>query len=203
MSGWRGCLNLPPNTLPVKLIAAAAPVLEKWCPAWFLFGAQAVVIWGHPRQTADVDITVQLRPEDAVAFWRDMEAAGFRLRVSEPETFLSRTRVIPFLHVDTGIPLDIVLAGPGLESLFFDRAVLVNAGGLEIPVASAEDIIIMKVLAGRPKDAADTHTILLQRMQTLDFTHIRATLAMLEEALGQSDLLRAFEADLRRARNRP
>jgi hypothetical protein len=193
---------LQPNTPPAKLVADAAPVLERWASGWYLFGAQAVVIWGHPRQTADVDITIRLRPEDAVPFWRDMEKAGFELRVGEPEDFLARTRVIPFLHVETGMPLDIVLAGPGLENIFFERVVLVRFGGTEIPVAAPEDVIIMKVLAGRLKDSADVFSILLQRLPTLDLTHIRNTLAMLEEALGQSDLLRPFEAEVQRARSR-
>lgn len=34
--------------------------------------------------------------------------------------FVARTRVLPFLHQATGIPLDVVLAGPGLEKLFLD-----------------------------------------------------------------------------------
>ena len=110
------------------------------------------MIWGHPRQTADVDVTIRLRPEDAVPFWREMEAAGFKLRVSEPEDFLARSRVMPFFHLETGMPLDVVLAGPGLENIFLQRVVRIREAGLELPVASAEDIVVMKVLAGRSKD---------------------------------------------------
>jgi hypothetical protein len=86
-----------------------------------LFGAQAAMLWGRPRLTADLDITVRLRPaqesEAISGFCRDMEEKGFRLRISDPE-FLARTRVLPFLHTPTGLPLDIVLAGPGLEEAF-------------------------------------------------------------------------------------
>ena len=191
---------MQPNEPPVKLIAAASPVLNKWSSGWYIFGAQAVVIWGQPRQTADVDVTIRLRPEDALPFWREMEAAGFKLRVSEPEDFIARTRVMPFIHLETGMPLDVVLAGPGLENIFLQRVVRIREAGLELPVASAEDIVIMKVLAGRPKDIGDVRSILQQRIETLDFAYIREMLAMLEGALDQSDLLRSLEAELKRIR---
>ena len=102
------------------------------------------------------------------------------------------------MHFETGMPLDLVLAGPGLEDIFFERVIRIHEAGMVLPVASAEDIVIMKILAGRPKDIADAQTILRQRLQTLDVAHIREMLAMLEGALDQSDLLRAFEAEARR-----
>ena len=43
-----------------------------------------------------------------------MKAAGFALRLDDPD-FVRRTRVMPFVHVATAMPLDVVLAGSGLE----------------------------------------------------------------------------------------
>ena len=72
-----------------------------------------MVAYGVPRFSADVDVTVKLEPEDPEPFVRDMEAGGFRLRIGDAE-FVRRTRVLPFVHVATGMPLDVVLAGSGL-----------------------------------------------------------------------------------------
>ena len=44
-----------------------------------------------------------------------MQAAGFVLRVEDPE-FIRRTRVMPFVHSATGMPLVIVLAGSGWKT---------------------------------------------------------------------------------------
>jgi len=137
-------------------------VIEKWCDGWFVFGAQAVVVWGRPRLTADVDITVRLKHGDPADFWREMEKAGFRLRVSDPEPFIARARVLPFLHTATQLPLDIVLAGPGIEDQFIERAIRIEIEGLSVPVASPEDLIVMKVLAARPKDVEDIRAILAE-----------------------------------------
>jgi hypothetical protein len=64
-----------------------------------------------------------------------MVSAGFRLRVSDPD-FVERTRVFPFVHVPTGFPLDVVLAGSGLEDMIIERAVYQDFEGASVPVAS-------------------------------------------------------------------
>lgn len=35
------------------LLRALAPVLERFGNRWYVFGAQAVIVWGRPRLTAD------------------------------------------------------------------------------------------------------------------------------------------------------
>jgi hypothetical protein len=158
-----------------------------------------VLVWGRPRLTADVDVTIRLRTEGTVSFRNAMEDAGFRLRVPDPEAFVARTRVLPFLHVATQLPLDVVLAAPGIEDTFIERAVRVEIEGLSVPVASPEDLIVMKILAGRPKDLEDVRTVLTERLNKLDVAYIRSTLGMIETALGRSDLLPLLEAEIARA----
>jgi hypothetical protein len=105
---------VPPAAL--DLLIALAPVLERW-GRWCVFGAQAVVLHGVPRLSADVDVTLALVPDAPERFADEMRAAGFELRVDDPE-FVRRTRVMPFVHDPTGMPLDVVLAGSGLEEEF-------------------------------------------------------------------------------------
>jgi hypothetical protein len=160
---------------------------------WYVFGAQAVIAYGVPRLSADVDVTLALVPDLPQPFARDMEAAGFALRVNDPE-FVRRTSVMPFVHRATGMPLDVVLAASGLEHEFLDRAVLTDIGGLAVPFIDRSDLIIAKVLAGRPKDLDDARTLWKLHGSTLDTPRIRRTLHLLEEALAQSDLLPGFES---------
>lgn len=181
-------------TAPAQVLAAVSDVLARWGDRWYLFGALAVVLWGRPRLTADVDITVQLAPEDAAGFCADMERAGFRLRVRDPEAFLTRTRVMPFLHQATQLPLDVVLAGPGLEEQFLDRALRVDIEGVSVPVITPEDLVVVKILAGRPKDLDDARSVLAERGPALDLERIRSTLTVLEQALSRSDLLPLFQS---------
>ena len=182
---------MPVQPAALELLAALAPVAERW-GRWCVFGAQAVVAYGVPRLSADVDVTLALVPDAPEQFARDMQASGFSLRVSDPD-FVRRTRVMPFVHEPTGMPLDVVLAGSGLEDEFLQRAVPTDIGGTRVPVIELSDLIIAKVLAGRPKDVDDARALWQLHEREMDAQRIRHVLQLLEEALSQSDLVSTFE----------
>jgi Nucleotidyl transferase of unknown function (DUF2204) len=181
---------IPPAA--VELLTALAPVLDRW-GRWYVFGAQAVVLHGVPRLSADVDVTLALTPDAPERFTTEMQGAGFTPRVSDPD-FVRRTRVLPFVHDLTSMPLDVVLAGSGLEDEFLDRAARVPVGDVMVPVIDPSDLIVAKILAGRSKDLDDARAIWRTRGERLDPARIRQTLALLETALSQSDLLPSLEA---------
>lgn len=181
------------------VLAAVAAAMHESASRWYLFGAQAATLWGRPRLTADVDITAEIPMERLDKFLEVMNRQGFTLRFDDRE-FLNRTRVFPFLHDRTGIPLDVVSAGPGLEEEFLDRAINVQVEGTTVPVISPEDLIVTKVLAGRSKDIEDVRGVLRERAESLDMSRIRGTLRLLEDALGQSDLVVVFETELEKLR---
>src|SRR6185503_2048732 len=107
---------MPTQPAAVELLSALAPVLTRW-GRWYVFGAQAVIAYGVPRLSADVDVTLDLAGQEPARFVREMEAAGFAPRVTDP-AFIQQTRVMPFVHVATAMPLDVVVAGSGLEEEF-------------------------------------------------------------------------------------
>lgn len=184
-----------------QLLADLADALQPLAVPWYLFGARAAILHGVARLTADVDVTVRL--PDAVsteALVTALAQHGFTPRVTDA-AFITRTRVVPFVHAQTMVPLDVVIGGPGLEDQFLERAQSKDVEGLRVPVASAEDIAIMKMLAGRPKDLDDIVAIVCAN-EGLDMSYIRTTLTLLEDAIGQSDLVPTLEAALTRARAR-
>jgi hypothetical protein len=190
---------VPSPSGPAELLSDLSRVLERLGVPWYVFGAQAALIWGRPRMTADVDVTVRLDRENTPEALVDaLHAGGFRMRFGSGRDFVRQTRVLPLVHPATDLALDIVLAGPGLEDLFLSRAVNVAIGGAAVPVIGPEDLVATKILAGRSKDIEDIRGVLAERGDRLDLEMIRATLRSLEEALGQSDLLPVLEAELAR-----
>jgi len=173
-------------------------VIEKWCDGWYLFGAQAVIVWGRPRLTADVDITIRLRVDDAAGFCQDMQKVDFQLRVADRDSFLA-VRGPTFSARPHAIAVGCRTSGPGIEETFIRRAVPIDIEGLTVPVVSREHLIVMKILAGRPKDLEDLRTVLAEQSATLDIDYIRSTLGFLEQALGQSDLLPVLKVEITRA----
>jgi hypothetical protein len=184
------------------LLRALAQVLGGLGGRWYVFGAQAVLVWGRPRLTGDVDVTVFLDPEEPGVFVAAMERAGFELRVANVRDFVARTRVFPFTHAPTGLALDAVLGGPGLEEEFLRTARQVDVGGVLVPVIGPEELIVTKILAGRPKDLDDVQGILRAQENALDLARVRALIGALESAIDQTDLLPSFEQQVRLAHRR-
>ena len=180
-----------------EVLRALAEPLRKLGVRWFLFGAQAAIVHGAARLTADVDVTVDLgaRP---IRLLIDALEGAFVPRVKNVDDFGERTRVLPLRHRATGIDLDLVLAGAGPEQGFLRRAVRRTIEGVQVPVASAADLVAMKVLAGRAKDLEDVAEVLAAQGRKLRADRVRKTLRSFEEALDRRDLLPAFESVLAR-----
>lgn len=190
---------MPSPTGPAELLADLAVAFDAIGVRWYVFGAQAALVWGRPRLTTDVDVTVQCNVPTRELVGA-LERRGFCLRVDGTDAFIDATRVVPLEHRGSGLALDVVLAGPGLEGLFLDRAVPVDIAGTIVPFISPEDLVVTKLLAGREKDIDDVRGVLAERGSTLDVSRIRTTLALLEGALGQSDLTPVLERELDRWR---
>lgn len=148
--------------------------------------------------TADVDVTVDLKEMGTLAFVEELERAGFALRIELGEEFLREARLLPLVHVATGMPIDLVIAGSNLHAEFLDRRRVVDIGGVRVPMISPEDLIVTKVLAGRPKDLEDVRGVLLERPD-VDLSHVRELLGVLEAALGDDRLLPRLDRLLRKA----
>jgi hypothetical protein len=84
-------------------------------------------------------------------------ARGLRLEPlpEDPLRFAQETFVYPARHRSTGFRVDFIFSTTDYKRQAIDRAVLVDLGGTSIPFASAEDLIIHKLFAGRARDWED------------------------------------------------
>lgn len=181
-----------------EIYASLTRALGELGARWYVFGAQAAIVHGALRFTEDVDVTVDLGAHSHAALLAALERERFELRVGD-ERFVEQTRVLPLVHRPTRVPVDVVLAGPGIEQLFFEGVIELDIEGVTVPLARAEDVIVMKILSARAKDLEDVVAILAAQRSKLDEAHVRELLAMLESALDQSDLLPSFERCRERA----
>jgi predicted nucleotidyltransferase len=83
-----------------------------------------------------------------------------------------------------------------------DRALRVDLGGVVVPVVSPEDLVAMKVLAGRRKDFEDIRGVLIERGERLDLHRIHEVLASMDAVLGEGKLLLRFQRLWRQSRGK-
>ena len=139
---------MPRRPASVELLASLAKVLRARKVRWYVFGAQAAIVYGSARMTMDVDVTVSVPTEDVRPLVEALLAAGFLSRTDDLEAFFTRSRVVPLVHKRTRMPLDLVVARDSLEMMFLERAKLMDVGGVKVPMITPEDLVIAKLPVG-------------------------------------------------------
>lgn len=142
-------------------------------------GGLALVRWGEIRQTQDVDLVLLTQFDDAR--FVDELLGAFEPRLDNPREFALQNRIV-LLRASNGVPLDISLGGLPFEEAMIHRATpFAFLSGVEIPTASAEDLIATKCFADRTRDWADVEGILKRQLGKLNWRQIISELSMLCE----------------------
>lgn len=163
---------------------------QKW--RFCLIGGLAVVRWGQPRATQDVDFSL-LTGFGGEQEYVDRLLARFPGRVPDARKFSLQHRVL-LAQTAEGVPLDIALAGFPFEEKMIERASeFTFAEGVSLTTASAEDLLVLKAFAGREQDWVDVRGIIVRQQDRLDWDYIRAELAILSELKEDADALQRLE----------
>jgi hypothetical protein len=174
-----------------SLLERVACALKAANIPYMIIGGQAVLLYGEPRLTKDIDITLGVgldRLSDVLNAVREMELTV----LVDPESFTRQTMVLPCLDPGTGFRVDLILSFSPFEQLAISRARAVAIGTTTVYFSSLEDLLIHKLVAGRPRDIEDVKVILLKN-QCADLSYIRHWLAELESATGEKYMQRLNE----------
>src|SRR5262249_33108130 len=135
--------------------------------------------------TADVDVVISADVQAGIRLAETLEGTKFQPLFAGVKDVVAQTFVLPLRHRNTGVKVDVALGMSGFEQQLINRAVPVQIADFPIAVATAEDLLIMKVFAGRPKDDQDARGIATVRGHNLDWEYCLNTAAQLGEAVGQ------------------
>ena len=153
-----------------RAINAITHVLESLHVDYAVVGGIANAVWGEPRATIDVDVTVAVE-DDVLSQTVEAIAKHFRLPIADPAAFVRQTRVLP-LDSDEGVRIDVIFALLPFELDAIRRARKVALAGSMVAVVTPEDLVLMKVVSERPRDLADAESLVRRRMQTLDRAYL-------------------------------
>ena len=159
---------------------------------YMIIGGQAVLLYGEPRLTRDIDITLGIGTDEFPRLLAIAANLGLRPLPEDIKSFVEKTMVLPLLDDATGVRVDLIFSFSPYEHSAIGRVVRVELDGYPISFASPEDVIIHKIIAQRPRDLEDVRAIFLKN-PGIDLDYIRKWLSQFEAALPEGGFVEVFE----------
>jgi len=132
-----------------------------------LIGGIAAGFWGEPRFTKDMDFTV-------VSVTGVISATA---RLLQKEKFVFEEKGSSQIQVlkkgALRFQADLILAETEYQDWVVQRAVPVDVFGVTVPICTAEDLIILKLIANRRQDLLDIENVLKHHSSRLDGVYLK------------------------------
>jgi len=191
-----------------KLIIKIAKILDKYEIPYMIIGGQAVLIYGEPRLTKDIDITIGLDIDLYDILLKVVNEINLTPLVNNFKDFIKDTYVLPTYDKESDFRVDFIFSFSDYdkESDFrvdfifsfsdYEKEALRRVKNVKIEkylvkFASLEDLIIHKIISGRPRDLEDIKNILIKN-RDFNKNYIKKWLKEFEKILDEN-LLDRFE----------
>jgi len=165
-----------------RLLALLARELDRAGIAYMVIGGQAVQLYGEPRMTKDIGVTLGLDATGLDRVTALCRSVGLRVLVSDPAQFVQDTMVLPAIEDASGIKVDFVFSFSAYEKQALGRSRPVEINGQPVRYSSLEDLLIHKLVAGRARDIEDVRLIFAKN-PNWDRAYVERWLTELDRAL--------------------
>lgn len=155
----------PPNVIGIAKALNDAGVI------WVAIGGVAMILHGSDYVTTDLDFAVahdSSNAEKLAEAMRKIHAKPKRWQGTGEFVLDPKLLSAPFLELESDFgSIHILNRLPGVENFqdLASRATRIPVNGTSVPVASLEDLILMKASSNRPKDKI--HLLELEALQKL------------------------------------
>jgi predicted nucleotidyltransferase len=130
-----------------------------------VMGGIAVRVYGIPRPTHDVDFTVAIDRGRLPELYREVMRLGYTVPEEFTTGWVDQVAGLPLIRFRLynqgySIDIDIFLAESDFQRQMLARRQCVAVGSQPVWMVSAEDLILLKLVAARPRDLSDIADIL-------------------------------------------
>ena len=158
---------------------------------YMVIGGQAVLLYGEPRLTRDIDVTLGIGVRELARIKKILPAMGLKVLVKKDQEFVERTMVLPTKDRESDIRVDFIFSFSPYERQAIGRAKNIKIGRTQVKFASLEDLVIHKIVSGRPRDLEDIKSILVKNPK-YDSDYISKWLNEFDQSLNQN-LMETFK----------
>ena len=155
-----------------------------------LIGGLAASIRGRMRVTEDVDLVLDCDVIGALLLLKSLDGTLLEPLFADVEQVVRHSFMLPLQHRETGITIDLAIGTSGFEQQTIRRATEVKIASKSLRVATAEDLVLMKILAGRRQDDQDIDGILEVQREQFDWQYCSVVGQQLQDALGMDIAVR-------------
>lgn len=177
-----------------KLIAKIVQCLDEEKIPYMIIGGQAVLLYGTPRLTRDIDIILGVDTDKFSLVKEICNKLELKLLSENPEDFAKDTNVLPAEDPDSRIRVDFIFSFTLYERQAIERAKEVVMNNYPVKFASREDVIIHKMLAARAIDEEDIKNILVKNKTSIDYEYIRKWLLEFSDISEHKEILGKFNS---------
>jgi len=175
-----------------EILAKIGATFERSGIPYMIIGGQAVLLYGEPRLTRDIDITLGVNIDRLDAILAVTQCLSLKTLPADVVEFVHQTMVLPTLDMVTGIRVDFIFSYTPYESQAIQRAKKVRILDQDVCFAAVEDLIIHKIFAGRPRDIEDVRSVILKNA-SLDIGYIEKWLKAFDAASDEKNFLVTFK----------
>lgn len=168
-----------------SLLKTIASSLNKSQIPYMVIGGQAVLLYGEPRLTKDIDVTLGVGVDHLDRLKAIVNRLDWKYLTDRVDDFVKETMVLPVIDQKSGIRIDFIFSFSPYERQAIERARDISFGRTPVKFASLEDVIIHKMIAERPRDLEDVQSILLKNPR-YDSQYIEKWLSEFDTALDKN-----------------
>jgi predicted nucleotidyltransferase len=125
---------------------------------YLLIGGYAVGYYGYPRATADIDIWIAIKPENAEKVVKVLQEFGFGVEELTPDLFLEEEQIIRMGVPPVRIEILTTISGVSFEECYAARQVD-ELDGIDVNLISLDHLKVNKKASGRYKDLNDLENL--------------------------------------------
>jgi len=173
-------------TILERALTNLAQFLEDQKIPYMVIGGLANIIWGEPRATIDIDVTIWIIKEDIENTISVFEEK-YKTRIPDPAAFVRDTNVLP-LESTEGVYIDIIFGSLPYEEDAINRAIEVNILKRPVLFCSPEDLILHKIISDRDTDLTDVRGVILRQIKNLDLEYIEPRIQELANELARTKI---------------
>ncbi len=173
-------------------LVAVARLFTRLHVPYMIIGGQANAIWGEPRATLVVDVTVWVSEADLATMVARITESSAPM-APDPTAFAPETRLLP-VTTPAGVRVDIIFGQLPFEEEAIGRAVPLEIAGETVRYCAAEDVILHKIHSARARDLDDARGIALRQFARLDRAYLDPRVDELAAALDAPEIAERWAA---------